>query len=137
MKILSRWRAAARPALEAAAPFAQFPPNDPRSTVLVTLLSADAARRDRAIRFHTRRGSYRPVFVVTDPDIAAFRNAGSFAEHLPAPDLVRRFAAMGAWRQYLVGRWSLIGAKWQPDMAVTEGVSFDDYLRECGLSDTV
>jgi hypothetical protein len=109
---------------------------DGRPLVLVTLLCADHATRDRAIGLHGRT-RYRPVFVVTDRDIAAIRAAGHVAEHFPDPSMVRRHSELGDWRTFLGQRWAILRAKWRPEFVVTAGLDFSDYLRACGVSGRV
>jgi hypothetical protein len=109
--------------------------DDARPLVLVTLLCAAPDRRDRAIALHRKRLRHRTVFVVTDPDIAPIRSSGFAAEYLPAPEIVRRAADLRNWHPFLVQRWSILRAKWEPDFVVTAGVDFSEYLRACGFSD--
>ncbi|NJM82353.1 MAG: hypothetical protein HC844_07540 [Tabrizicola sp.] len=123
--------------VDPAGPLAQADAADIRPVVLVTLLGAAASARDRALRLHHSGRGHRAIFVVTDPDIAAIRAAGMTAEHMPAPDLVKRFRGVGDWESYLRQRWVMIQTKWQPAMGITEGLAFHHYLRECGFSDSV
>jgi hypothetical protein len=115
-------------------PLSQVVPEDTRPVVLVSLLDAAAPVRDRAIRLHHKDRGYRVVFVATDPEIASFRNAGLIVEYLPSPALVMSFQDRGDWENYLLQKWALILTKWQPELALTEGITFDQYLRACGFS---
>ncbi|RSK41011.1 hypothetical protein EJA01_00265 [Rhodovulum iodosum] len=117
--------------------FAQRPEGEVRPAVLVTLLVAPPAAVARALARHATAQTHRPVFIVTDPDIGPLQQAGCVFEHLPAPEMVQRFCGMGDWPGYLDERWAMLQRKWQPGWVVAYGLSLDDYLKSCLVSDTL
>lgn len=113
-------------------PMRQFAPEDRRTRVLVTLIGADTHLRNRVVARQQGHPRLRTIYVVTDPDIGPLRGSDAVIEHLPAAATVLRSPQTGDWFAYLQQRWLIIQTKWAPAVMLTEGQSFEQYLRECG-----
>jgi len=114
-------------------PMRQLTSGDRRTRVLVTLIGADAAQRDRVVARQRSHPRLRTIYVVTDADIGPLRGQEAVIEHLPSPEFVSGNPQIGSWSAYLRQRWLIIHTKWAPAVELTEGQSFEHYLRECGL----
>lgn len=114
--------------------YAQLGPSCGKPIVLVTLLSADADAQDMAIRRHAGQTSHLPVFVVTNPNVAAFQDVNCIFEHFPPPHMVHAHGGVGDWTGYFQERWRTLHMKWTPRWTVCYGCDFVDYLQDCGLS---
>lgn len=113
----------------------QHPKTDVRPTVLVTLLCAKSDARSRALKTHAASRSYRPIFVVCEPDIRAYQSAGCTFEYLPSPEIALSMSDVGDWAGYLQERWRMINSKWQPSWAVDYGIDYRQYLKKCTFHD--
>lgn len=115
----------------------QHPITDDRPTVLVTILcAASEDARLQALKIHSARRSHRPIFVVSEPDIRAYQNAGCIFEYLPDPEVVWAGLDIGDWPGYLQERWSMINSKWHPQWTANYGLSFEQYLEKCKFRDS-
>ena len=118
----------------AASRYAQVGPSCGTPVVLVTLLSADAATQDKAIQRHAGQTSHLPVFLVTNPNVAALQDVNCIFEHFPPPHIVHLYPGVGDWTGYFQERWRTLHLKWGPRWTVCYGVEFVAYLQKCGLS---
>lgn len=117
-----------------AGPFAQMNGSNPKPAVLVTLLCASSERAAEALRRHGKARSHHAIFVVTDADTRIFHTARAVFEHLPAPEMVRSFAAQGDWAAYLEEHWRMLHLKWNPLWLASYGVGFNNYLENCRIA---
>lgn len=120
-----------KPQEHAGSALLQHSVTDPRPTILVTVLCADAAARARAIEKHATSRSHRPIFVVCDADVRAYQDAGCAFEYLPEPSMVRTMSGVGDWAAYLQERWCMINSKWLPKWTAEYGLSYTQYLKKC------
>lgn len=108
----------------------QLPQGAAAPAVLVTLLGADADQTRRAVERHGKVRSYRPVFVVSNPDTRPLLGTGLTCEHVCGLDDIRRHRLAGDWPSYVTERWRMIHTKWKPAWSVAYALSFNDYLSE-------
>lgn len=122
-----------RTPVETLGPTSQIAPDDPTIQVLVTVLSAEPEKLQKAIRDHGSKPGRRAVFVITDPDVRTLVQNRLTFEHLPAPAIVRAFGDTGDWSGYLHESWRILHVKWTPRWIINYGQNFDEYLEKCGL----
>lgn len=128
---------ALRPRSVAAAPdpaadLAIYGPEAETQVALVTLLGLDAQDRAAALDAATATlgRSHRIVCVTDASPFTDLRRAGALVEHVPARDRQLLHAPELPWSDYLQDRHELLIAKWQPQVLLAYGDSFERLIEQ-------